>query len=74
MAKLPSAPGLCSLTKDTPVFFSTISATIKNDISLPAPGPLGKSTVMGLVGCQANTKVGINVSSVKNRFMGFLMG
>jgi hypothetical protein len=60
---------LCSLLNITPVFFDTISATIKNDISLPAPGPLGKTTVIGLVGCHANTKDGNKHNNVKNSFI-----
>ena len=65
---LPSAPGLYSGTNLTPVDFSTISATIRNDISFPAPGPLGNITVMGRVGCQAHARVGI-ISMVMSNFL-----
>ena len=60
---MPSAPGLYSGTNFAPVCFSTISATMRNDISFPAPGPLGKITVMGFVGSHANANTG-NTASV----------
>jgi len=41
-----------------PVARSTCSATILNDISLPAPGPLGKITVIGRWGDHAPAKPG----------------
>jgi hypothetical protein len=43
-----------------------MSATKKNEISFPAPGPLGKITVMGFVGCHANAAIANNVINVPN--------
>jgi hypothetical protein len=64
---LPSAPGLCSELNFTPVWRSTIDATIRNDISFPAPGPFGNITVTGFVGCQAKAVTG-NKASAMNFF------
>ena len=66
---LPSAPARCSLVKVTPVFLFTISATKKNDISFPAPGPFGNITVIGFVGCHANATSGINANNAKSYFI-----
>jgi hypothetical protein len=71
---LPSAPGRVQDTTLAPVDFSTISAIIRNDISFPAPGPLGNITVTGLVGCQAQADVANSykareISSVRIRLL-----
>jgi hypothetical protein len=67
MAMLPSAPGRYSELNFTPVCRSTIDATILNDISFPAPGPLGNITVTGRVGCQAQAVMG-NKAATMNFF------
>jgi hypothetical protein len=36
---------------------------MRNEISLPAPGPLGNITVTGLVGCQASATVGAKIKA-----------
>jgi hypothetical protein len=41
---------------------------MRNDISLPAPGPLGNTTVTGFVGCQAHTIAGIAMAIAVNNF------
>jgi hypothetical protein len=66
---LPSAPGLCSELNLTPVSLSTIDATMRNDISFPAPGPFGNITVMGFVGCQARASVGAKIMAASNFFI-----
>jgi hypothetical protein len=41
---------------------------MRNDISLPAPGPLGNITVIGLVGCHAAATTGA-ANNTSNNFL-----
>jgi hypothetical protein len=42
---------------------------MRNEISLPAPGPLGNTTVTGFVGCHAHTVMGTTIDSAANNFL-----
>ena len=69
MAMLPSAPGRYSGLNLAPVSRSTMLATIRNEISFPAPGPFGNITVTGFVGCHAKAKAGSNANRARSFFM-----
>jgi hypothetical protein len=42
---------------------------MRNDISLPAPGPLGNTTVTGFVGCHAQAMTGSTKAKAVNNFL-----
>jgi uncharacterized membrane protein len=42
---------------------------MRNDISLPAPGPLGNTTVTGFVGCHAQAMIGTTIDRATNNFL-----